>query len=866
MLPLTRCTAAVVVAVLATTPAAVTLPSASARASDVAIASPEPPRTPPSTQAAERRARRAYAALPLAFEANRGQVDEEVRFLARGEGFDLYLTQQGPVFDLHAPGSRRSSEESSAAAVLLDPVGADPTARIVGRRHEQTTAGYFLGDDPSKWERAVPTFSRARYQELYPGIDMVLRGDRTGAEYDFAVSPGGDPSRIAYRLRGADSLHVDDGALVATTAAGDFVHHAPVAYQRIDGRRRAVESAFHLRHGVVTFELGSYDKRRPLVIDPVTDIEYGTYLGGDDYDGSNAVAVADGDVYLTGYARSADFPTTIGAYDSTASAQSNVFVARMSPDGAGAADLVYSTFLGGNGNVLYDEEGLGIAVENGEIYLTGVTRSSNFPTTAGALDSSLAGDTEGFFAKISPDGAGAADLAYSTFLGGGGYDSSQAIAVADGDAYLTGWTTSASFPTTQGAYDTTLVDSAAFLARISPDGAGSDDLVYGSFLGAAGSAGSGIALDAGDVFVTGHTGGSFPTTVGAYDRSANGEDDAFVARLSPDGAGSVDLVYSTLVGGTGDDFARGIAVDDGDLYVTGVTESASWPTTTGAHDRTWSRQTDGFVVRLSPDSAGSADLVYSTYLSSMDTGTGIAVDGGEVYVAGYVSIYDKYGDYYYGVVARLSLAAAGSPDLRHLTFLDESSAEGIAVVGGVAYVTGWTDSYTLTTPGAYDTTHNGLPSDAFLLLLDTPDNQVWPDGLIRRGNGPDIGDDVYDASPTAQTVSTRSRKRQLRTFWFTAQNDDDLAEVLTITGAGATSARFVIRYYRDGVNITSQVTGPGYQTDSLAPGASVLIKLTIKPRATARIGQRKLVPVTLTSGADPTSLDVVAARVTVRRR
>lgn len=867
---LTRPMAAAAAATLVLTAAISAITFAQPRPGDAAAAAP----VGDTSAAAEDRARRAFATMPLAFEANRGQVDAEVKYLARGQGFTLFLTRHGAVFDLRAPASREGTAKRSApaAAVLLDPVGASARPRLEGRRHQRATSSYFLGDDRRNWHRGVPTFGRVRYRDLYPGIDMVFRGDRSGAEYDFVVAPGSDPARIGYRLRGADALHLEGGDLIVATAVGDFVHRAPVAYQWVDGERRSVTARFRVVDGVVSFDLGSYDRHRPLVIDPATDVEYGTFLGGDGADGGNAIIVDGGDAYVTGFVVSSDFPTTTGAYDTTRSAQGDAFMARISPDGAGSADLVYSTFFGGDGyRSYYDDEGLDIAVDDGDVYLAGLTHSPDFPTTPGAFDTTFGGDRDGFLARISPDGAGAADLVYATFLGGSGNDTAWGIAAADGSAYLAGMTSSADFPTTAGALDTVLGYGDAFVAQLSTDGAGPADLAYATFLG--GSDGSdeafGLALDAGDVYVTGETSSTdFPTTPGAYDRSANDDRDTFLARISPDGAGAADLVYGTYFGAGRTDSGRAIAVDDGVAFLTGLTTSPGLPTTEDAHDRSYGGAGDAFLARIAPDGAGAADLRYASFLGGgeWDISNDLAVADGDAYVVGTTGRDDRYGGVADVFVARLSPDAAGAADLAYYTELgsygDDDYGYGIAVDGGTAYVTG--SAWDLpTTPGAYDTTPNDL-WDAFVVLLDTPDNKVWPDGLVRRGDGPDVGDDVYGKF-IDQRVSTRVRKRHERVFWITVQNDDNAADTIMVTGGGTQSTKWRIRYYAGGVNITGRVGGEGYRTPILAPGEEVVIKLTVKPRAAVKVGATKTTAVLLTSLSDPTGLDRVKAEVTVRR-
>lgn len=728
MVPTFRRCAAAAATTLALTTALTALTSTPAHTGAPVDAAQVP--LPVATGPSEQDARRAFAELPLSFEANRGQVDRRARFLARGEDFTLFLTRRGALFDLHAP--------TSAAAVLLDPVGADPAPRIVGRRPQRATTSYFLGDDPSGWHRGVAAFDRARYRDLYPGIDLLFRGNRSGAEYDFLLAPGSDPDRIGYRLRGAERLRLADGNLVATTAAGDFVHHAPIAYQVIDGQRRAVAAAFHLDRGVVTFGLGSYDRDRPLVIDPETDLEYSTYLGGDSYDAGEAIVFEDGDAYLAGTGNSG-FPTSVGAYGTTHSA-SDAFVTRISPDGAGAADLVYSTIIGGGS---YDH-GSDLAVDGGEVYLTGDTESFDFPTTSGAFDRSLyasdGGGTNTFFAKLSPDGAGPADLLYSTYLGGGYYTHGDAaIAVHDGDAYLAGGTDARVYPTTPGALhhkDDASVD--IFLTRISPDGAGQADVRYGAIFGGPGDEGAvDIAFSRGDVYLTGTTYyKGFPTTRGGYDRSYNGEFDAFVVRVSPDGERRADLRYGTLLGTPADDVPTALAVRDGKVYLTGYTKSAKFPTSRRAYDRSYNGKGDAFLALLATQRGVRHDLKYSTFFGGGlgDVGYDVRVRSGEVYVVGTTAspalpttknAYDRsHNGQNDAFVAMFAPRGERRGDLDYSTFLggpQNDAATALAVNGTLAYLTGSVGRDLPTTTGAFDESYNGGGEDAFVAVLRLPE-------------------------------------------------------------------------------------------------------------------------------------------------
>ncbi len=358
---------------------------------------------------------------------------------------------------------------------------------------------------------------------------------------------------------------------------------------------------------------------------------YATLLGGDIYaETGYAIAVdAAGNAFVTGYTVSPDFPTTPGAFDASPNGGGDVFVTKINPTGTG---LLYSTLLGGN----TDEFGYGLAVdEAGQAYITGDTRSPNFPTTPGALAPAYNGGfSDGFVVKLAADGS--APL-YATFLGGNADDSSYGIAVdSAGSAYVTGYTGSANFPTTPGAFDTSLNSADIFVAKFLPDGSA---LAYGTLLGGSqAEGGRAIALDSiGSAFITGRTDSpDFPVTPGAFDPSFNsGGNDAFVARLSPSGGG---LYYATYLGGNNEEEARDVAVDaGGSVVVTGYTYANNFPTTPDAFAPTCpgcAPRLDAFVARLNPNGTG---LVYGSYLggSEDDHSYGLAQDGaGYVYLTG----------------------------------------------------------------------------------------------------------------------------------------------------------------------------------------------------------------------------------------
>ena len=682
------------------------------------------------------RLRDTYGQLPLHFERNAGQVDSRVDFLARGNGYTLFLTPSGAVLQLRAPGGEKST------VLRLNLAGANARARVSGHDPLPGHVNYFIGNDPAKWRTGVPTFGRVEYEQVYPGIDFAYYGNQRQLEYDFIVSPGADTQQIAMTVEGANTVTLDqNGDLMLRLRGGNVRLHQPVAYQDADGSRSEVPVRYVVDRGRrIRFELAAYDRSRPLIIDPV--LVYSTFLGGGAADAANGIAVdTSRNAYVVGTTSSSNFPTPGGPFPSP-SGGSDVFVSKLSASGA---TLLYSTYLGGSGN----DEGHEVAVDvSGNAYVTGFTASPTFPTTAGAYDTTHNSGNDAFIAKLNTTGSA---LVYSTFLGGTGNDSAFGIAVdAVGDAYVVGQTFSSGFPTVN-APDTTLGGgNDAFVAKLSPASAGLADLRYSTYLGGgATDSGSAIALDAsGNVYVAGSTFSSgatpFPTPNG-FDTTFGGGagSDGFAAKLNPL-LGASSLVYGTYLGGPGVDSAAGVAVDaSGNIYVTGTGALGFPVTTANAFDFVLGGTRDAFALRLNP-SAGASGLTYSTFLGGAltDDGLGIAVDAvGHAHVTGATtssnlvadvngfprtadavqSSYGGSGDAFYSIV---NPALSGVPSLVYSTYLggaNGDSGNAIAVDdAGNAYLAGFTAStgFPVIT-GAYDTSHNNGINDAFIAKFGT---------------------------------------------------------------------------------------------------------------------------------------------------
>ncbi|MCC2667927.1 MAG: putative secreted protein, partial [Armatimonadetes bacterium] len=554
------------------------------------------------------------ASQPLTFEANEGQTDGRVRYLSRGSGYGLFLASDEAVLQL-AP---KSEGVKAPAVVRMRLDGANRRATVRGTDPVATRSHYFLGRDPARWRTGVGQFARVRYEQVYEGIDLVYYGNQRQLEYDFVVAPGADPAAIRLRFDGAERATLaENGDLLLDTPAGTLRQHRPVVYQETAGRREQLEGAYRLADAgtgtTVTFEVGAYDRTRPLVIDPV--LSYVAAVGGpgDDY-GAGIAVDAGGTAWVAGYTSSTTFPAA-GATHRASGGGTEVFVARISSAGA----LLSVTFLGGSG----DDRGARICLDSsGNAYITGNTNSPNFPTVA-PLQGAFGGLFDAFVAKLNASGS---TLLYSTYLGGTGDDRSNDICVdGSGQAYVAGLTTSAAFPTTAGAYSRTLHSQSAD-AFVSVLGAAGNGFLYSTYLGGSGDdLISGIVPDGnGGAYLAGDTTSvDFPLSANAFQRvPGGGLYDAFVAHLDPGGAA---LDWSTLVGGNGVDRPTGLAVGfQGACYVTGFTNSTSFPVVNAPQPAAGGGAGDAFVTVVNGSGTG---VIYSTYLggTGRDTGQGIVV-------------------------------------------------------------------------------------------------------------------------------------------------------------------------------------------------------------------------------------------------
>jgi hypothetical protein len=681
---------------------------------------------------ANRRVTASARPRPLHFEEDLGQSAGAGRFFSRGRGYALALDSRGASLTLvpSATGSRRTgSAAGRPASTRLELQGSNPKARIVGLDRQRGVVNYLVGRDPKKWRTHIPTYKKVKYEAVYPGVDLVYHGDQGSLEYDFIVRPGADPNQIRLSATGADDVELaDNGDLLLHLPGGTLTQKKPVAYQLVGGKKHDVPAAFRLNarttghvDAELSFVLARYDPNQPLIIDPI--LGFSTYLGGNDYDETNAVACgSDWSVYVAGATASSDFILSAGPADETYNGNLDAVVTRLTFDG----QLIYSTYLGGTA---YDGAKT-IAVDgSGAAYVAGATQSVDFPTLAPTA-STGGGGTDGWVAKLTADGTA---LGWSTYLGGTGWDSVEAIAHdGAGSLHVCGITRSTDFPTQNEVYDD-LGDDDGFAALIAADGS---SLLYSTYLGGAGpdvAVGLTIGPDGGTYVVGGTASSDFPATGGvAFPTYADGGD-AFLTKLAWNGS-TLSLAYSTYLGGSSEDGAYSVAVGwDGSAYVAGVTASTDFPTAPAGAALFGSPRGgsyDGFVSKVAPT---GDSLSYSTFLGGggEDGATSIAVDSfGEAYVTGYTTsddfpvsraLFDTRQGGYDAFVTHIKPNASG---LDYSTYLGGAGEEYFARLalqaGDNPVVVG---STTDTFPLAYaiDSTTEGGGEGFVAWLIDPPD-------------------------------------------------------------------------------------------------------------------------------------------------
>jgi hypothetical protein len=786
------------------------------------------------------------------FTANRGQVgNDSIRYYIQGGGiwflddevmFELreyadtrgrrsQLGGQGGVSGLDFDAMEKSREpepiEYRSVVIELEFVGANDV-EPVGKERLSWNNNYFYGNDSSKWCTDVPNFGEVWYENIYDNIDLRYYTIAKGLKYDFIVHPGGEPEDIKISVQGANGLELDNNDdLKIKTKLGELIDTNLEIYQNIDSSILRIDCSFKIMD-LFTYGyeiISEYDKDRILIIDPIFTLEYSTFvgtgipqdiaidtnknayvtgyghppfisgsynssskghldvfvfklnrngssliysshIGGSLVDKGYGISVdSQGHAYLTGLTYSSNFPTTVGANDVTINSVVDVFVLKMNQNGSA---LLYSTFIGGKER----EWGYGIYADSkGAAYVSGETRSKDFPITSNAYDKSHEKYKDIFVLKLNSNGS---KIIYSTYIGGNEYEYFHGFAVDPmGNAYVTGTTGSTNFPTTMGAYNTSNEGSEIFVFKLNQNGS---NLIYsttitswGTYLGQS----LAIAVDSkGCAYVTGSTNLSyFPVTVGAYDTTYKDTlDDVFVLKLNQNGS---KLIYSTYIGGkrgqkerSGNDKGLKIAVDpNGNAYVTGITYSPDFPTTTNAYDDTHNGVYDVFVVKL--NTTGSS-LLYSTFIGGAyyDRPYGISIDSNKcIYVVGNTNStnFPFTSDRYYNesyenhiFVLKINLTINNTPPDIH-SFTATPSPEGSKVI----FTVNASDQDNDTLVYSYDLNNDGGCDFA---TYNNTISRIWPDDYtgnvtVHVSDGTSIVNAttkviVYNVAPTVK-LSTR---------------------------------------------------------------------------------------------------------------
>ncbi len=577
--------------------------------------------------------------LPMIFEPNQGQAASGVKFVAHGQGYGLYLDDAGAMLALPIPSSGAGQPKLTLEAVRMRLVGANPSPQITGADQLPGTSNYFIGNDPKKWHRGIPQFSKVRYRSVYPGIDLVFYGNQGRLEYDFRVAPGADPAQAELQFDGAHKLELIHGDVTLSGGGASVRLQAPVIYQRVGDRQQPVKGRFVLRGANrVGFEVGAYDRSRELVIDPT--ISYSTYFGGSVPGNATTtlpfVAVnGNGFIYLTGSTTASNLLTEYpvsGPIQDTLNGAQNIFVLELNPTAVGTAQVVYLTYLGGSGT----DTAAGIAVDSGgNTYVAGTTSSPNFPTVSGFQSGPVAGSTgtsHVFVSAISgivpTSPPTAPTLSYSTYLSGSGTDIASGMAIdTNRDVYVTGTTTSLAAGDQKSGFPSTLLPVPFqqapapgapiqfFVTEVNTANIGASSIAYSTYFGGAvgGTSASQVVAIGGGIAVD--------TSFNVY---FSGTTNFYNSQESLSGGGGQTTDFPILN-------AYQPCLDTPPPTVLTYPVACTAPATTPY-------PTDAFVAKINVANAktGAAQLLFSTYLggTQTDSSTSLTIDSSNVYLTG----------------------------------------------------------------------------------------------------------------------------------------------------------------------------------------------------------------------------------------
>lgn len=771
--------------------------------------------------------------MPVAFEANQGQFAPEVAFSARTFAGALFVTRDGSIVHALAgssargeptpsaiPGPAAASQRGPGWALVEKLEGALPLAPS-GRDSSPVRVNRFQGDDSAQWQRDITSFSSVALGNAWPGIGVSLAAHGSNVEKLFTVAPGADPGCIRLSVHGAEGLRLaSDGALIAATGHGDVAFTAPIAFQHdVAGTRVEVPVRYALladRSGY-RFQVGDYDRTRPLVIDPLLQA---TYLGGSASDQASAIALdAAGNILVAGATQSTPFPGTTGGLQSALAGTKDGYVSKFSGD---LKTLLQTTYLGGSG----DEEIRSMRLDAaGNIFVGGSTSSADFPRTAGGLQPAKAGGDDAFIAKLSGD---MATLKQATYLGGGGDESDGGLVSmlldAGGNLLVAGTTQSGDFPgRIGGGVPNNAGNRDAYISRVTPD---LKTLLQSTYYGGNGlDFATVIAIDGnGKVLITGvHNSNNLPMPGGGAQLTNGGLYDGFVARFSVD---LKTLEQATYFGGNKDENTAAMALDSaGHVFLAGYTASTNLPAGGSAQSALGS-SVDVFVARLSADLTAVQKVTYYGG-NGFDLASVMVIDAaGNVIVAGtgessnqpgtaggYQSVYNGNSD---GFIAKFNNDLSV---LTQATNFGGSGREDISAMlidgGGNYVIAGTTKSSDLTgTTGGAQPAFGGGDMDAFVARFTA---NLLANPVVTASAG--IHGSV---SPASQTVAAGS------VATVTVTPDAGYATA-SVTGCGGSLAGAV--YTTAAVNADCAVTASFLLTQSITAGLPPAVPM-FRPGAT----------------------------------
>ena len=519
--------------------------------------------------AALSKAKTALAKTPLSFETNRGQTDPRVQFVSRGPGYNVYFTKEETVMTL-------KDTNTSNAVVRMKFVGGNTSASASPLEALSNTSNYFIGNDSSKWVTGVAQFSKLRYENVYPGIDVLYQGDHSRLRYDFIVKPGASAAAIEMAFDGADNIALTkDGDLALTIHGKTLITKKPFTYQEDGGAKKEVASHYVLKDGHVTFELAKYDTTKNVVIDPT--VVFVTFLGGLLNDSVNGVAILNPNqspsaqpsaYFVAGTTNSLNFPaSTTGGTNgltNTSVGVNDVFVTKISFNGG---SILWSTYIGGNSNdagnaIAIDQVTSGCAAA-GCAVVVGQTFSANFPVFPYSTPS-LSGTNDAFALKLNAAGSG---LTFSNYIGGIVNDNATSVAVNNGSALPQGSTTSNGGTTPVNNCYATPQPTACGDVWVAGYTDSPSFMCPGGVVPPVNSGGNGLT----NCINANNGGAGGPTT----------SSDAFLVRIPSSypasGIAPTAAFKATLYGGFGEDQARAIAFNpiNNMVYIAGDTTTAA---------------------------------------------------------------------------------------------------------------------------------------------------------------------------------------------------------------------------------------------------------------------------------------------------